>query len=120
MILTTQPPSTGKLDPFSQEALDRDPNKYGKQAYTVAHDRRFAAFAAELVPDATFDYLHHSEEFICTYCNVPAFNGSQTGLPATGTGGKSSLRWLDSSPEAVTKWQELKAQYDAWLEKQSA
>lgn len=92
-----------KSDPFSQEAIEKDPNKYGKQAYLVAHNARFAKFAAELKPDATFDYLHHSEEFICTECNVPALEGKQ------------ALRWIDSSPESIEKWTALKARYDTWL-----
>jgi hypothetical protein len=90
-------PGPLKLDPFSQEALDRDPNKYGKQAYLCAHDRRFATFAAEIKPDVTFDYLHHTEQFIAKECGVQA------------------LRFIDDTPEAIAKWQELRAQYDSWL-----
>lgn len=89
-----------KPDPFSQEAINQDRNKYGKQAYLCAHDGRFSTFAAELKPDATFDYLHHSEEFISKECGVQA------------------LRFIDDTSEAIAKWQELKAQYDSWLGQQ--
>jgi hypothetical protein len=101
MMTPTMPPRADRrLNPHSQESIDRDPRKFGKQAYQCVHDRRFATFAAEIKPDATFDYLHHTEEFISKECGV------------------QSLRFIDDTPEAVAKWQELKAQYDAWLTQQ--
>jgi hypothetical protein len=74
-----------------------DPHKFGKQAYTCVHDGRFSKFAAQRKPDATFDYLHHTEQFISAECGVDA------------------LRHIDENPEAVEKWQALKSQYDDWI-----
>jgi hypothetical protein len=102
MIPTIPPNGNRRLDPHSQESIDSDPHKFGKQAHTAAHDRRFATFAAEIKPDATFDYLHHSEEFISKECGVQA------------------LGFIDDTPESIEKWKALKAQYDSWLGQQES
>jgi hypothetical protein len=91
---------TQTTSPMSQFDPNRpDPNKYGKQAYACVHDGQFAKFAAQKNPDATLDYIHHVSEFISAECGVEA------------------LRSIDGNPEAIEKWQALKAQYDAWLER---
>lgn len=85
-----------------------DPNKFGKQAYTRAHDGQFKKFAAYKKPNATFDYINHTEAFICEECGVIA------------------LRFIDSTPppenaenpEAIAKWQALDAEYQDWLVQQ--
>lgn len=74
-----------------------DPNKFGKQAYTRTNDARFGKFAAQKKPDATFDYVHHSSEFVSAECGVQA------------------LRFIDDTPEAIAKWQALDAEYQEWL-----
>lgn len=74
-----------------------DPNKFGKQAYARSHDGPFAKFAAQKKPDATFDYVHHSAEFVSAECGVQA------------------LRFIDDTPEAIAKWQALDAEYQEWL-----
>jgi hypothetical protein len=78
-----------------------DPNKYGKQAYTCVHDGQFVKFAAQKNPDATLDYIHHTEQFISAECGV------------------RSLNLIDASPEAIEKWKVLKAEYEVWLAAQS-
>lgn len=67
--------------------------KYARQAYDLTHDRNFWQFAkANNVPEAA--------AYLAKKCGVEA------------------LRSLDNTPEAIAKWQELKAQYDSWLGQQ--
>jgi hypothetical protein len=79
-----------------------DPHQYGKQAYTCSHDSRFKKFASELEPDATVEYVHDVAQFISGRCGVIA------------------LRFIDDNPEAIVKWQAMKAEYQGWLDKQDA
>jgi hypothetical protein len=92
-MMAPQPPSPGsvRLDPFSQEAIDKSPNKYGKQAYTASHRADFQKSVGAKNLDEAVAYINN-------HCGVKA------------------LRFIDDTPEAIAKWQELKAQYDAWFE----
>jgi hypothetical protein len=73
----------------------------GKEAYAVSHDARFIKFASEQEPDAAITYLPDAAKFISRRCGV------------------EMLRFIDETPEAVEKWQALKAEYDTWLEGQN-
>lgn len=64
----------------------------GKEAYTLTHDPRFWGFAKA-------SNIGEAAAFVSEKCGVQA------------------LRFIDDTPEAIAKWQELKAQYDSWLER---
>lgn len=86
--------------------LAADPNRpdahqYGKQAYTCSHDVQFKKFVSEQEADANMEYVHDVAQFIARRCSVEA------------------PRFIDDTPEAIEKWQALKAAYDTWLEGQA-
>jgi hypothetical protein len=90
MIPTIQP--TKLLSRFDPNRAD--PHQFGKQAYDLTHDRNFWQFAkANNVPEAA--------GYLAKKCGVEA------------------LRFIDDTPEAIAKWQELKAKYQDWLNKQN-
>jgi hypothetical protein len=97
--------SNGELS-IMRPNLTADPNRpdanlYGKQAYTCSYDVRFRKFASEQEPNATIEYVHDVAEFIARRCGVE--------VP----------RLIDDTPEAIKKWQALKAEYDTWLGSQN-
>lgn len=61
-----------------------DPYKYGKQAYNAAHSADFwKAIGAKNLDEATAHINQHC--------------------------GTQALRFIDNTPEAIAKWQELKS-----------
>jgi hypothetical protein len=79
------------MDPFSQEAIDKSPNKFGKQAYTASH-------RADFWKSVGVNNLDEAVAYINNHCGVTA------------------LRFIDDTPEAIAKWQALNAEYQASLE----